>query len=89
MITAKAEPRRGVGTEPLTIYEIPRDIRASLPELKISLQVYDVNPENRFAVVNGQRYTQGAELASGLILSEIRQRGVVFTYRDYRFIVGN
>ncbi len=79
---------RKVGTEPLSIYEIPRDIRSSLPVLKITLQVYDDEPENRFAVVNGGRLVEGNELEPGLVLVEIRKRGLVFSYRDYRFIVG-
>ena len=41
------------------------------------------------AQVNGFRMVEGNELASGLVLTEIRQRGLVFSYRDYRFIVGN
>lgn len=78
-----------VGTEPLSIYEIPREVRRSLPEIKITLQVYAEVPENRFAQVNGIRMFEGNELSSGLVLVEIRKQGLVFTYRDYRFIVGN
>jgi len=88
----RPEPVTGrvpVGTEPLSIYEIPREIRRSLPEIKITLQVYAEVPENRFAQVNGIRMFEGNELSSGLVLVEIRKRGLVFTYRDYRFIVGN
>ena len=78
-----------VGTEPLTIYEIPREIRGELPEFTITLQVFADEPENRFALVNGVRLLEGNELSSGLVLIEIRNRGLVFSYRDYRFIVGN
>jgi len=88
----KPEPvpeRAPVGTQPLSIYEIPREIRRNLPEFKIALQVYAEEPENRFAQVNGVRMFEGNELSSGLVLVEIRKQGLVFTYRDYRFIVGN
>jgi general secretion pathway protein B len=78
-----------VGTEPLTIYEVPREIRRDLPEFRITLQVFADEPENRFALVNGIRLLEGNELSSGLVLIEIRNRGLVFSYRDYRFIVGN
>ena len=83
------EPGYSAGIAPLSIYEIPRDIRNSLPEIRITLQVFAGEPENRFAVVNGQRLLEGNELVSGLVLVEVRKRGLVFSYRDYRFIVGN
>ncbi len=83
------EPGYSAGIAPLSIYEIPRDIRNSLPDIRITLQVFAKEPENRFAVVNGQRLLEGNELASGLVLVEVRKRGLVFSYRDYRFIVGN
>lgn len=78
-----------VGTEPLSIYEIPREIRAGLPEFQIIMQVYANEPQNRFALVNGVRILEGNELSSGLVLVEIRKQGLVFSYRDYRFIVGD
>lgn len=78
-----------VGTEPLSIYEIPREIRAGLPEFQIIMQVYANEPENRFALVNGVHITEGNELSAGLVLIEIRQQGLVFSYRDYRFLVGD
>jgi general secretion pathway protein B len=80
-------PPRSVGTEPLSVYEIPRDIRSSLPAINTTLQVFAQQPEDRFAVVNGRRLTEGAELAPGLVLVEIRKRGLVFSYRNYRFVV--
>jgi general secretion pathway protein B len=84
---APSEPPHSVGTEPLSIYEIPRDIRSSLPAINTTLQVYAQQPEDRFAVVNGRRLTEGAELAPGLVLVEIRKRGLIFSYRNYRFVV--
>ena len=83
------QPNERVGSAPLTIYEIPRDIRNTLPEIKVTLQVYAEEPENRFALVNGQRMVEGDTLPDGLVLKEIRQKGLVFTYRNYRFVIGD
>jgi general secretion pathway protein B len=87
LTAAPSQPPRSVGTEPLSIYEIPRDIRSSLPAISTTLQVFAEQPEDRFAVVNGRRLTEGAELAPGLVLVEIRKRGLIFSYRNYRFVV--
>ena len=54
--------------------------------MKITVLVYAEQPEERFVLVNGQRLYEGEELQAGLVLSEVRREGVVFSFRRYRFI---
>ena len=74
--------------EPIGYWELPDAVRASVPEIRFSVLVYDENPEGRFVLINGQRLGEGDELQQGLAVEEIRRDGVVFSYRLYRFLVG-
>lgn len=74
-------------SRPISYWELPQSVRDGLPEIRISVLVYAEKPENRFALINGQRMVESDELSSGVVLHEIRREGAVFTYRKYRFLV--
>lgn len=84
---ATAQPTRPAEPAPISYWELPDAIRASVPEIKFSVLVYANNPDDRFVLINGQRYGEGDSLPSGPVVGEIRREGVVFTYRLYRFLV--
>lgn len=73
--------------EPVSYWELPQGIRDILPELKITVLVYAERPEDRFALVNGERLVEEQELDEEVKLEEIRREGVVFLFRNYRFLV--
>lgn len=75
--------------EPIHRLELPPNIRQQLPPFNVAVQVYDEQPEARFAIIGGERYYEGEELRPGLKLVEIRRQGLVFTYRNYRFLVAD
>ena len=81
---AEAEPPR---RDAMAYWELPESVRAELPEMRISVQVYADEPAGRFVLMNGRRYTEGDEVGEGLRLEEIRREGSVFRYDIYRFIV--
>lgn len=58
--------------------------RASLPPLRLSMHVWDGNPDHRFAIIDGQRVIEGSALGDTLV-REIRRDGVVLSIdgRDY------
>jgi general secretion pathway protein B len=88
---AAAEPREKAAPhipEPIGYWELPDVVRASVPEIRFSVLVYDDNPEARFVLIDGQRLGEGDELQQGLAVEEIRRDGVVFSYRLYQFLVG-
>jgi general secretion pathway protein B len=60
--------------------------RAALPPLKLSMHVWSAEPARRFAIVDGQRVTEGALLGNGTVV-EIRRDGVVVALGDRRVLL--
>lgn len=77
------------GTSPISYWSLPQSVRNALPEFRITVLVYAEQPADRFVLMNGERYREQDAPESGLILEEIRREGVIFTYRNYRFLVSN
>lgn len=85
---ASSEPaERAQEFEPISFWQIPQNLRESMPEIRITVLVYAERPEDRFLLVNGVRLVEKEELGSGVTLDEIRRDGAVFVYRNYRFLV--
>lgn len=61
--------------------------RDGLPPLRLSMHVYDANPQARFALIDGHRLRQGDAVTDGLQLAEIRPDGVVLDWRGRRFLL--
>jgi len=74
---------------PIDYWELPVPVRTSLPEIKLSIRVYDPEPAKRFVILGRERYGEGDQIAEGVTLSEIRRDGVVLEYQDYRFRYGD
>jgi general secretion pathway protein B len=60
--------------------------RGSLPPLKLSMHVYNPDPARRFAIIDGQRVTEGAQLGAAIVL-EIRRDGVVMDVSGRRVLL--
>lgn len=69
------------------VMELPADIQHDLPKLAITGGVYSENAAQRMLVVGGQVVNEGAELAPGVVLDQIRARGAVLRFRGYRYSV--
>ncbi len=82
--TSRMEPHQ---TEPISYWQVPQALRDGLPEIRITVLVYADAPEDRFVLISGVRLVENDELAPGVLLDEIRRDGVVFRYRNYRFLV--
>jgi hypothetical protein len=64
------------------------DLRSSgvtLPELRLSLHVYDNSPANRFVLLNSSRLLEGQETSDGVRVERITPTGVVLSHRGRRF----
>ena len=61
--------------------------RGELPPLRISMHVFTEQPDGRFVIIDNHRYGEGASVASGLSIAEIRRDGVVMDYRGRRFLL--
>ena len=71
----------------LAVAELPADVQRELPKLAISGGVYSDNPAQRMLIVNGQVFNEGAELAPGVQLEQIRAKTAVLKFRGYRYAV--
>jgi len=69
----------------LALADLPPDVARELPKLAISGGVYSSNPAQRMLIVNGQVFNEGAELAPGLVLEQIRDKTAVLRTRGYRY----
>lgn len=65
--------------------ELPPDVQRDLPKLAITGGVHSDNAAQRMLIVGGQVMGEGAELAPGLVLEQIRAKTAVFRFRGLRF----
>lgn len=68
--------------------ELPADVQRDLPKLAISGGVHSENAAQRMLVVGGQVLSEGAEVAPGVVLEQIRAGNAVLRFRGYRYSVG-
>lgn len=71
----------------LAVGELPPDVQRELPKLAISGGVHSENASQRLLIVGGQVMTEGAEVAPGVTLEQIRARTAVLRYRGYKYSV--
>jgi general secretion pathway protein B len=57
----------------------------NVPEVALSLHVYDADPARRFVFVNGQRGRDGETLPNGLRIEQILPEGAVLSWTGNRF----
>lgn len=69
------------------IAELPADVQRELPKLAITGGVHSENAAQRMLIVGGQVVGEGAELAPGVVLEQIRARSAVLRYRTWRYSV--
>lgn len=85
----RTEPMRDESEEPdvMSYWQLPQTWRSEMPEFKLTVLVYAENPEDRFVLLNGERFREGDEIEGGVVLEEIRRSGAVFSYRSRQFMV--
>ncbi|HZY15775.1 MAG TPA: general secretion pathway protein GspB, partial [Ramlibacter sp.] len=71
----------------LAVGELPPGVQSDLPKLKISGGVHSEDPAQRLLIVAGQVVHEGAELAPGVVLEQIRPRSAVLRFRGYRYSI--
>lgn len=60
--------------------------RGTLPPLKLSMHVWGQEPGKRFAIVDGQRVSEGSLLGNGVV-EQIRRDGVVINVNGQRLLL--
>ena len=71
----------------MAIADLPADLQRELPKLAISGGVHSTNAAQRMLIVGGQVVNEGAELAPGVVLEQIRARSAVLRFRGFRYSV--
>ncbi len=84
-LPAAAQPAVATGERLLSIAELPADVQRDLPRLTITGGVYSTNPAHRLLIVNGQVLNEGAEAAPGVVLTQIRPKTAVLSFRGWRY----
>ena len=59
----------------------------AVPEVSMSLHVYDPDPARRFAFINGNRIQEGVVLANGIMIQSIAPEGVILLWQNRRFLL--
>lgn len=73
--------------EYVRVWELPLAVRRSLPELNLSIHVFSPREEERFVLVNGERYMAGDTIGQGVRLVDIRREGAIVDFRSHRFLL--
>ncbi len=60
---------------------------ANLPELRLSLHVYDADPAKRYVLLNSTRLREGETTPDGIRLERVTESGVVLAWHNRRFTV--
>jgi len=68
-------------------WELPEAMRAEFPDLDLTVHFYASSPRDRFVIINGERFGEGDRPAGGVSIGEIRERGVVVDFRNYRVLI--
>jgi general secretion pathway protein B len=88
--TPPAEPATAAATAaeeslpPVAVLE--PSLRSNLPPMKLSMHVYNIDPARRFAILDGQRVTEGSQIGAAIVL-EIRRDGVVLDIAGKRVLL--
>jgi general secretion pathway protein B len=61
--------------------------RAGLPPLRLSMHVFNDEPQRRFVLIDGRRHAEGAQVSSDVVLREIRRDGAVLEIRGRRVLI--
>jgi len=70
--SAPATPRGAIAR----LSELPPGERKLLPEMKVSMHMWNERPAQRFVIIDGQRYTEGDRIG-GAVIDAIDTDGVV------------
>jgi general secretion pathway protein B len=79
----KKEP--APGNKVYDFNDLPPSVKSALPEIKVSVHMYNPDPQSRLVRINDRSLKEGQELSPGLKVEEIIPGGIVFSFQGYRF----
>ena len=72
------------GERTYSVADLPADIQQALPKFSISGGVYSDNIAQRMLIVNGQVFSEGSEVAPGVVLEQVRLKTALLKFRGLR-----
>ena len=79
-LPSTVDPLLGPAPGDLAINELPATTRAALPPLRLSMHVFNDDPAQRFAIVDGARVREGDALGDAQVI-EIRRDGLRLSWQ--------
>ena len=61
------------------------ELRGKLPEFRMSVHIFDVDPARRFVYINGRKLRETEKTRDGLRLERVVADGAVLSYQGQRF----
>jgi hypothetical protein len=69
------------------VHQLPFSIRKDLPKFKLNVHIFDKDPENRVAIINGVRFYIDDMIEETVLLKDIVQQGVLLDFNGEEFLV--
>jgi general secretion pathway protein B len=69
------------------LFQLPFNIRKEIPKISLNIHVYDKDPDNRIAIINGVKLAVGDLIENEILLKEIIQDGIVLEYSGREFLI--
>jgi len=71
----------------LYIHQLDFSIRKNIPNVKISIHIYDPEPDNRMLMIGGEKFAIGDNIEGILTVHDIVPEGVVLAFENIRFLL--
>ncbi|MDT8437780.1 MAG: general secretion pathway protein GspB [Wenzhouxiangellaceae bacterium] len=91
--TAQPAPESAPEPEPapeqrfIRPWELPPALRARFPELDMTVHFYAPERQDRFVIINGQRYRERGVVAPGVRVNEIVRAGALIEFEGYTVLI--
>jgi hypothetical protein len=69
------------------LYQLPFSVRKDIPKISLNIHVYDKDPDNRIAIINGVKISVGDLIENEILLKGIIQDGIVLEFNGNEFLV--
>jgi general secretion pathway protein B len=73
--------------EYLYVYQLPFSVRKEIPKFILNIHIFDDNPENRVAVINGTKFEVDDLINEQVLVKEIVREGVLLEFNSYQFLI--
>jgi general secretion pathway protein B len=70
------------------IQHLPENLKASLPDLKMTVHSWDEQSRSRFAIINNKNLKEGDYIIPELKVEHITQNGAILNYQGHTFLLG-